>query len=130
MKGLLKSTPVQPSGGVLVIAIISSPVPRLSTSIFTDTGTPTVASTVLSASATDKSIQYSWFTIVIILTVLLAYFGGFSFCASSDDAVKLIVNALLSSPDLIETFNETNFSPPASTSSTWKDTGSTDQPVG
>ena len=59
MKGLLKSIPVQPSGGVLVIAIISSPVPRLSTSIVIETGTPTVASTVLSESATDKSIQYS-----------------------------------------------------------------------
>ena len=65
-----------------------------------------------------------------MLTVLLAYLGGFSFCASSEEAVKLILNALLSSPDLIETFNLTIFSPPAGISSTWKETGSTDQPAG
>ena len=79
MNGLLKSTPVQPSGGVFVIAIISSPVPKFSTSIVTETGIPTVASTVLSESSTDKSIQYSWLTMVIMLTVLFAYLGGFSF---------------------------------------------------
>ena len=57
---LLKSRPVQPSGlSTMLIATMSSPVPKFSISIVTETGTPTVASTVLSVSSTDKSIQYS-----------------------------------------------------------------------
>ena len=65
-----------------------------------------------------------------MLTVVLTYFGGFSLRASSDEAVKLIVKALLFSPERIETLKFTIASPPASISSTWKDTGSTDQPSG
>ena len=65
-----------------------------------------------------------------MLTVVLTNFGGFSLRASSDEAVKLIVKALLFSPERIETLRLTTASPPASISSTWKDTGSTDQPSG
>ena len=43
---------------------------------------PTVASTFMSPGLSkSSSIQYSWFTIVIMLTVVLTNFGGFSLSA-------------------------------------------------
>ena len=70
---------------------MSSPVPRFSTVIGITTAIPITASIEL--VSTERSIQYSWLTIVVTATVVLTHFGGFSSAAPCEDAVMFVVKA-------------------------------------